>query len=241
MAHRTRMILAWDRSYFQQEDIALLHMLAPHFDYIKVGYEALTAEDRGYGRTVAVKIRNHSPKPCMWDIKLHDINNTMSRAIRNIAEHSEKIKMLTLHASASLNALKSAAIICQENGILPLAVTVLSDIDEEECDDRFDQSPSELVLRRVQEVRKCGIRGLVCSAHELPYLRENGALDGMVSLVTGIRPAGSAAHDQKRIMTPGEAQEAGADYIIIGRPVLEATDPVLAAIAIQHELDARAS
>ena len=241
MSHKTGKILAWDRSYFQQEDILLLQALAPHFDYIKVGYEALTAEDRGYGRTVAVKIRNHSPKPCMWDIKLHDINNTMSRALRNIAEHSEKIKMLTLHASASFNALKSAAIICKENSILPLAVTVLSDIDEDECDDRFDQWPGELVLRRVQEIRNCGIRGVVCSARELPYLRENDALEGMTSVVTGIRPKGSPAHDQKRIMTPAEAQNAGADYIVVGRPVLEAADPVLAAIAIQHELDANAS
>jgi orotidine-5'-phosphate decarboxylase len=231
------MILAWDKSYWDDEQLRLLHLLAPYFDLIKVGLETIFAWD-AVGASVAAKVIKNSPKPVMLDAKLLDILNTIYRALENIAEHREKIKMVTLHAHASDETLRVAAMMHKEAGILPLLVTLLTDLSDSECVSRFGRRPNSAVLRATKNVRAQGIKGLVCSPQELLYLRKKkGVLEGMVTVVPSIRPLGVSWDDQKRAMTPTEAARAGADYVVVGRPVFNAPDPVVAAVAIRRELD----
>jgi orotidine-5'-phosphate decarboxylase len=118
-----------------------------------------------------------------------------------------------------------------------LAVTVLTSYDDTDLAAAgYDMSVGELAAARAGQARDTGIDGLVCSAEEAAHLR-GIAGPGMVLVTPGIRPAGSASGDQKRIMTPGRAIEAGADYLVVGRPVVEARDPQAAADAIVAEIE----
>jgi orotidine-5'-phosphate decarboxylase len=117
-----------------------------------------------------------------------------------------------------------------------LAVTVLTSYDDADLAAAgYDMSVGELAAARAQQARDIGIDGLVCSAEEAPKLRDIAG-PGMVLVTPGIRPAGGAAGDQKRIMTPARAIEAGADYLVVGRPILEAGDPKEAAERIVSEI-----
>ena len=118
-----------------------------------------------------------------------------------------------------------------------LAVTVLTSYDDKDLRDAGYSSPvSELVKRRAEQARDIGIDGLVCSPEEAAALR-GIAGDKMVLVTPGIRPAGAATGDQKRIMTPAKAIAAGADYLVVGRPVTEAADPAAAARSIVEEIE----
>lgn len=177
--------------------------------------------------------------PLFLDLKLHDIPNTVGAAVRALSYL--RPRMLTLHASGGRAMMEAARQACDE--AFPadarpalLAVTVLTSLDDHAlAETGVTDGARAQVLRLGKLAMQAGIDGLVCSAHEIAPLRD--ALGDTPLLVTpGIRPAGSQAGDQKRVMTPGEARQAGADWIVVGRPITQAADPAAAAAAIAAEL-----
>lgn len=177
--------------------------------------------------------------PLFLDLKLHDIPNTVGAAVRALS--SLRPKMLTLHAAGGRAMMEAARQACDE--AFPadarpalLAVTVLTSLDDHAlAETGVTDGARAQVLRLGKLAMEAGIDGLVCSAHEIAPLRDT--LGEAPLLVTpGIRPAGSQAGDQKRVMTPGEARQAGADWIVVGRPITQAADPAAAAAAIAAEL-----
>jgi orotidine-5'-phosphate decarboxylase len=242
MGRRTGIIFAYDSSVFNDGSATLLKAIMPYADMVKVGLQAMTAEDT-QGVTVAFKVRRHVwghfHKGVMWDGKYHDISNTVTQAFKNLAEKSS-IAMVTLHATNSDDGLQNAADICGSR-MVPLAVTVLTDLDDEQCRSRFGDTPNNTVLRFATKAKALGIRGLVCAPQELAFLRDHGALEGIITVIPGTRSKGVATDDQRRPMTPGEAAAAGANFVVIGREVSGAKDPVGAIKRIRDDLDAAAA
>lgn len=237
---RIGIVLAYDKSEFGPKDRRLLQALAPHIDFVKIGLEAMTAETRS-GKTVARQVREFVvevlEKKIMWDMKFGDIENTVAKAVRNIAANG--VHMFTLHATISDPALRAAA--AAANGTLPLAVTVLTDLDEPQCLSRFGRKPGQAVLDFARNASKNGVGGVVCSPKELELLMNDDITRSMKKVIPGIRPDWAQANDQKRTMTPGEAARAGADHVVIGRPIMDPPQaigsPVSAARMIREELD----
>jgi len=171
------------------------------------------------------------------DLKLHDIPNTVARAVESASRLP--IKMLTLHTCGGREMMRRAVKARQEHApeILLLGVTVLTSLGDQDLHDiGVDATPEDQVLRLAQLGVECGLGGLVCSPLEVKPLRARLA-SAMKLVVPGIRPSGVAAgDDQTRVMTPGEAARAGADFIVVGRPIFKASDPTAAAAAILAEL-----
>ncbi len=243
MSRRTGIVLAYDKSTFDDGDQMTLTEVSSHIDFIKVGLEAMTAEDEETGKTIARRVREFAievlNKPVMWDGKFHDIGNTMAKAADNIAAQGSS--MFTIHAQASESALRKIVAIGEHNNILPLAVTVLTDLDDVECIERYSSVAEDSVLHFADLAQKCGIRGIVCSPKELVMLENHNLAAGITTVVPGIRPEWASANDQKRVTTPADAARAGADYIVIGRPILSPPafigTPQKAAGIIRAELD----
>lgn len=171
------------------------------------------------------------------DLKLHDIGNTVAGAVRSAARLG--VAMLTIHASggpAMLRAAVEAATAADASAPKLLAVTVLTSLDDDDLVAVGQTGPVTDQVRRLALLSKqCGADGVVCSPREIADLR--AALGNRILLVVpGIRPAWAGADDQKRTMTPAEAVAAGADYLVIGRPITRADDPVNAARRIAEEI-----
>lgn len=180
-------------------------------------------------------------QPIFLDLKLHDIPNTVASAVRALAPLEPAL--LNVHAgggAAMMQAAANAAKEATDKGFRApsmLAVTVLTSLEESDLHAMgVSGRPSEQVLRLAQLARANGMDGVVCSAHEIELLRAEMGTDFKL-IVPGIRPAGSATHDQKRVMTPEDAQQAGADILVIGRAITEAEDPRQAALDIAAGLD----
>jgi orotidine-5'-phosphate decarboxylase len=174
------------------------------------------------------------------DLKLHDIPNTVASAVQSAARIGADL--LTLHASggpAMLTAAQNAAA-AQPQAPRLLAVTVLTSMDRQQLTAvGLDAEPAAQALLLARMAAQSGIRGLVCSAEEAARLRTGlgPELSEQMLLVTpGIRPAGAEAGDQKRIATPAAALHAGADMLVVGRPVTQAADPLAAVLAITAEM-----
>ncbi|MFA5057752.1 MAG: orotidine-5'-phosphate decarboxylase [Opitutaceae bacterium] len=171
------------------------------------------------------------------DLKLHDIPNTVARAVEAAAQLP--IKMLTLHTAGGREMMRRAVKAREQSApnLLLLGVTVLTSLAENDLRDiGVGGNPEAQVVRLARLAVDCGLGGLVCSPLELKPLRAK--LPPAIKLVTpGIRPAGvSGGDDQTRVMTPTEAARAGANFIVVGRPIFKATDPAAAAQAILAEL-----
>jgi orotidine-5'-phosphate decarboxylase len=166
------------------------------------------------------------------DLKLHDIPNTVERATRQIGRLGATF--LTVHGyPQTMRAAKAGA---AGSGLKILAVTVLTSSDDADLQDAgYAYGVRDLVARRARQAREAGIDGLILSPQELGGTRKLVGRD-LLLVTPGIRPAGGATGDQKRIMTPGEARAAGADYLVIGRPITGAPDPEAAAAAIVGEM-----
>ena len=213
------------------EAMGLVDSLGDETDFYKVGLELFTRE----GPSVVEALTTRD-KRIFLDLKLHDIPNTMAKAIESLA--SLPVSMLTVHASAGSEALARCSDTMRE--ALPdatlLAVTVLTSMDAENLN-RLGvmNTPEDQVTRLAKLATEAGVGGIVCSPKELSSLCD--ALPSGVSFVTpGIRPAGAELGDQKRIMTPAEAAQAGANYLVIGRPILEAENPDEVIAQIQEEV-----
>ena len=177
------------------------------------------------------------------DLKLHDIPNTVAGGIRAVVELEPTF--ITIHTAGGPAMMKTAAETAAEEakrlGVARprlLGVTVLTSLDRGDLEATgVEADPSEQVLRLAALARDSGLDGVICSPLEIAALRKACGRD-FVLMVPGIRPAGSASGDQKRVMTPGEAVRLGANHLVIGRPITEAVDPAFAAEAIARELDA---
>jgi orotidine-5'-phosphate decarboxylase len=225
---RDRLIIALDVAS-RGEAISLALALAPFAASMKIGLQLFTAE----GPDLVRAIRETGAK-IFLDLKLHDIPNTVARAVESAA--ALDVQMLTLHLSGGTEMIRSAVSVAPHNLVL-LGVTVLTSANSETMRQiGINDDVSQQVVRLAKIGADCGIGGIVASAQEIGALRE--AIAGNVKLVIpGIRPAGSTPDDQKRAITPGEAVAAGADYLVVGRPITAAPDPIIAATQILEEID----
>lgn len=208
--------------------VAWADQLAPHCGMLKLGLEFFLAAGPG-------GVRGVTQRPVFLDLKLHDIPNTVAGAVRAVLPL--RPCMLTLHAGgggAMIEAARRAAE-GQDRPIL-LAVTVLTSLDSSALHATgVAGGPRQQVLRLARLALSAGADGMVCSAHEAAMLRDAlGA--GPVLVVPGIRPAGADTGDQARTMTPRQAVDAGADWIVVGRPITGSADPAAAAAAIAAEI-----
>ena len=181
--------------------------------------------------------------PLFLDLKLHDIPNTVAGAVRAVAPLAPTL--LTIHCTggpAMLRAARAAAEEASAKFGVPrpklLGVTVLTSLDDSDLEAiGVAHAPLQQVRRMAALARENGMDGVICSPLEIVELRADCG-DDFLLVVPGIRPAGSAVGDQKRVMTPGEAVGKGADYLVIGRPITEASSPRGAAEAIALEIAA---
>jgi len=202
---------------------------------VKIGKEFFTAQGPDGVRAVVGGER------LFLDLKFHDIPNTVAGAVR--ATLPLRPTMLTVHASggaAMIQAAREAAEEAAEDNDLPrpriMAITVLTSLDDDDLAATGQRGPlADQVRRLALLARDNGADGVVCSARELAVLRAACGPDFLL-LVPGIRPRWAAAGDQKRVMTPAEALSAGADYLVVGRPITGQPDPVAAARRIVAEL-----
>ena len=210
----------------------LLRQLRGSLTWVKIGLQMFTAYGPDYVKAVA-----DEGFKIFLDLKLHDIPNTVAKAVESLAPLP--IGMLTLHTSGGREMMAAARAAQQQTKpeLLLLGVTVLTSTDASGLAEiGLNVAPEAQVSRLGRLAVEAGLRGLVCSPLEVALLRRQLPAD--VQLVTpGIRPAGEAGgDDQKRIMTPAEAARTGSSYIVVGRPILKAADPAAAARAILAEL-----
>ena len=226
LAPRDRLIVALDVPDVELAE-AMVSRLSDAVTFYKIGYQLAYAG----GLPLARKLADQGKKVFL-DLKLHDIGNTVARGVESVARLGASF--LTVHAYPQT--MKAAVEARAGADLKILAVTVLTSYDDGDLHAAgYRLGVADLVEARAQQAQVLGIDGLVCSAEEASALRK--VVGHQMRLVTpGIRPAGSAAGDQKRVMTPARAIAAGADYIVVGRPVLEAADPKEAAKAIVAEI-----
>ncbi len=228
MTEKTRLMVALDVPELNVA-LELVDRLGDQVEWYKVGKQLFTH----YGPVVLKELKSRG-RNVFLDMKFHDIPNTVAQAIRSAALIGADI--INVHASGGPAMLAAAAEAGRETGKTVIAVTVLTSMDAEQLQALGIQAtPAEQVLRLARLTQAAGLPGVVCSALELPMLRREFGSD-FLTLVPGIRPAGAAAGDQKRIMTPAQAAAAGANYIIVGRPIVAAPDPATAAQAVLAEL-----
>jgi orotidine-5'-phosphate decarboxylase len=216
----------------REEAAPILRQLRGHLRWVKVGLQMFTAYGPNYVREVAGMGFN-----VFLDLKLHDIPNTVAKAVESLGPLP--IRMLTLHTSGGAEMMRAAKAAQEKTNpdLLLLGVTVLTSTDAAGLNQiGVTASPADQVARLGRLAADAGLRGLVCSPLEVELLRRT--LPPALQLVTpGIRPAGEAGgDDQKRVMTPADAARAGSSYIVVGRPILKAADPAAAARAILAEL-----
>ncbi|HEV2551015.1 MAG TPA: orotidine-5'-phosphate decarboxylase [Stellaceae bacterium] len=200
---------------------------------IKLGLEFFVANGPGAVRRVA------SGAPLFLDLKLHDIPNTVAGAVRAAA--SLKPMLLTIHCGGGPAMMRAAVEAAQQAAaggrrMQLLGVTVLTSLDNADLDAVGQRGPTtEHAVRLARLARDCGLDGVVCSPHEIAALREACGKEFLL-VVPGIRPSGIAAGDQKRVLNPRAALDAGADYLVIGRPITGAPDPRAVARAMRAAL-----
>jgi orotidine-5'-phosphate decarboxylase len=223
---RDRLIVALDLPSVEAAE-AMIGKLGDSVTFYKVGYQLAYA-----GGLPLVRRLADSGKKVFIDLKLHDIGNTVARGVESVAKLGATF--LTVHAYPQT--MKAAVEARAGSNLKILAVTVLTSYDDGDLHAAgYRLGVSDLVEARAQQAQVLGVDGLVCSPEEAASLHK--IVGHQMSLVTpGVRPAGAATGDQKRVMTPGRAIAAGADYLVVGRPIMEAADPKAAADAIQVEI-----
>ena len=203
----------------------LIRAVAPHCGLIKLGLEYFL-------RHGPAGLASAEDMPVFLDLKLHDIPNTVAGAVRSLAPFG--VAMLTIHASGGAAMVAAAANAAAQSTARPkiLAVTVLTSLNTSTlAETGVSGGTTQQVLRLARLALDNGADGLVCSAHEISALRDAFGASPIL-VVPGIRPAGSDVGDQARVMTPEQAVAAGADYLVVGRPITQAPAPGEAAAAI---------
>ncbi len=235
MAHTLNTFVALDSTDVAAA-AALAERLKGHVGGIKIGKEFFTANGpAGVERIAACEM------PVFLDLKFHDIPNTVASAVRAAAPL--KPFMLNVHAGGGATMLRAAADAARDSAAalgctppLMIAVTVLTSLDDDDLHHMgIAGTAHDQVLRLADLTQQCGLDGVVCSAREVTALkRQNGRNFKLV--VPGIRPTWASSDDQKRIVTPAKAVADGADFLVIGRPITGADDPVAAADKISAEI-----
>ena len=207
--------------------------LAGRVGWVKVGLEAFVAEGPG----LVAEVAKVAGARVFLDLKFHDIPATVAGAVASAARSGAS--MMNVHASGGRAMLEAAAEAARRAGVAKLiAVTVLTSIDAKALADLPMAGQPEAIARRFSILAKnCGLDGVVCSATDVSGIRAACGPD-FFTVVPGIRPAGADPGDQKRVATPARAIEAGADLLVIGRPVTAAPDPDAALSAILAEIEA---
>jgi len=223
---RDRLIVALDLPSVEAAE-AMIGKLGDAVTFYKIGYQLAYA-----GGLPLVQKLAGSGKKVFLDLKMHDIGNTIARGVESVSKLGATF--LTVHAYPQT---MKAAVEARGPNLKILAVTVLTSYDDGDLHAAgYRLNVSDLVEARAQQAQVLGVDGIVCSPEEAAHLHK--IVGHQMHLVTpGIRPAGAATGDQKRIMTPGRAISAGADYLVVGRPIVEAADPKAAAEAIHTEIN----
>ena len=227
---RDRLIVALDVASAAEAQ-KLVATIGNNAAIYKIGKQLFTSEGPGLVRDLV-----NSGRKVFLDLKYHDIPNTVASAVRAAAEL--RVHMLTVHASGGSQMLRAAAEAAAASSARPLvlAVTVLTSMaDEDLAEVGIGGKAQEQVVRLAKLAQNAAVGGLVASPSELKALRK--AIGQEMKIVTpGVRPAGSDKGDQARVATPAEAIANGADYIVVGRPIIAAADPAAAAKAILAEI-----
>jgi orotidine-5'-phosphate decarboxylase len=228
MTPRDRLIVALDvATPAEAED--LVARLSGAVGLFKIGSQLFTAAGPGFVRTLVDK-----GERVFLDLKYHDIPNTVARAVGAASDLG--VSLLTVHALGGEEML-TAAVAARSGGARLLAITVLTSHDEESLGRVGIGGPlHEQVARLARLARKAGVDGVVASPHEVEVVRAECGRD-LLLVTPGIRPLGADADDQARHATPAAALTAGADYLVVGRPITEAEDPRAAANAIAAEME----
>jgi len=218
-----------------KEAISLVGRLDDGAGYVKVGLELFTIS----GSRIVIELLELGLKVFL-DLKLHDIPNTVSGAVRGAAGLG--VSLLTLHASGGPEMIRAARRAAEEAAPEErprlLAVTVLTSLNAKLLEDTFGvaMEPAELALRLARMAKNSGADGVVCSPREAAAIREECGKEFMI-VTPGIRPEGSETADQKRITTPADAILAGSDLLVVGRPITKAPDPAAAAKNILQSIE----
>jgi len=216
----------------EKKVLAFVDQIPPGSCRLKVGKELFTHAGPDLVKTLVARGFD-----IFLDLKFHDIPNTVARACAVAADLG--VWMMNVHASGGRKMMEAAMQALQERGAdrpLLIAVTVLTSMGSEDLAEiGIEDTPATQVLRLANLTRQCGLDGVVCSAQEVSELKN--ALGSDFTLVTpGIRPAGSDSGDQKRIMTPQQAMQSGSHYLVIGRPITQASQPHQVLESINREL-----
>jgi orotidine-5'-phosphate decarboxylase len=226
MTPRDRLIVGLDLPSVEAAE-AMIARLGDSVTFYKIGYQLAYA-----GGLPLIRKLADAGKKVFADLKLHDIGNTVASGVESVA--SLGATFLTVHAYPQT--MQAAVQGRGGSGLKILAVTVLTSYDDNDLQAAgYRLGVTELVEARARQAQALGIDGIVCSPEEVANLRS--IVGRQMSLVTpGVRPAGSALGDQKRVMTPGRAIAAGADHVVVARPVMQAADPKAVADAIVEEI-----
>ncbi len=226
MEPRERLIIGLDVPTIGEAE-RLVDRLGDDILFYKIGYQLVFAGGLEFARDLAA-----SGKKIFLDMKLLDIDNTVASGVENIVKMG--ISMLTLHAYPK--AMRAAVEAAKGSDLCLLGVTVLTSMDENDMAEAgYEHDPHTLVLRRAEQARAAGMGGIVCSAEESSAVRKIVG-PGMAIVTPGIRPAGADKGDQKRVMTPKAALQAGSSHLVVARPVVKAEYPLAAARAILAEM-----
>ena len=223
-----RPVIALDFPSFDAVKKFLAQFPAEESLYLKVGMELYYAT--GPEIVSYLKDLGHS---VFLDLKLHDIPNTVKSAMKVLSHLG--VDMTNVHAAGGVEMMKAAREGLGKEAKL-IAVTQLTSTSEEQMRDfqNIQTSLQESVIHYAKKTAEAGLDGVVCSAQEVKLIKEATSPE-FICLTPGIRPAGAAVGDQKRVMTPADAYHIGSDYIVVGRPITQATDPVVAYHAIKDE------
>ena len=224
----SRPVIALDFPSFEAVKQFLALFPAEESLYLKVGMELYYAT--GPEIVSYLKDLGHS---VFLDLKLHDIPNTVKSAMKVLSNLG--VDMTNVHAAGGVEMMKAAREGLGKEAKL-IAVTQLTSTSEEQMRDfqNIQTSLQESVIHYAKKTAEAGLDGVVCSAQEVKLIKEATNQD-FICLTPGIRPADAAVGDQKRVMTPADAYQIGSDYIVVGRPITQATDPVAAYRAIKDE------
>ena len=230
---KSRLIFALDVPSLD-EAVSFVQKLDGSVGMFKVGLELFIKE----GPTVLKAIREHSDAEIFLDLKLHDISTTVERAVNSLLKY--QVRFLTVHCSGGETMLRSAVRGTADSGLQILGVTVLTNLGPDDHREslgyRKGLTLQDLAVTRARMAGNEGCAGVICSGLEVTAIRQN--FKNLITVVPGIRQLeqGVGGDDQKRVITPKQAIESGADYLVVGRPIRDAADPQQAAQRIVQEI-----
>ena len=210
--------------------LELAARLGDTVSFYKIGLGMLT----GGGLALANELKQEHGKRIFLDMKLFDIGATVEAAVRGLAQFD--LDLLTVHGDP--NVVRAAKEGASGKDLKILAVTILTSLDRADLDAALIRAGdmTEIVIERARRALSAGADGVICSPREAHLVRALPEAEGKLIVTPGVRPAGAAPGDQKRVATPAEAIADGADHIVVGRPVWAAPDPAAAAAAIVEEI-----